>query len=402
MRQKITKRLADTIKATGKLYEIRDSEVIGFGIRITPAGAKSYTYQWRDAAGVWRRETIGRHGTVTADMARATAQKWAGIVASGGDPCPKVAPPTTATMQALADRYMAEHAAYKKSRSALNDSGYWRNHILPAMGALRVAAVTRQQVEALHLSMRATPTNANRVLEVLRKGFNLAEVWGMRAADSNPCKGVKPFKLRPRRRYISASEAQRLGVAMRAMEREGGLVARFVALVRLNIYTGARKGEWLGARWDDVDIQRGILHLADSKSGEAQEIILPPAALDVLAGIGRVLGNPYIIAGAVRAKPLQETRRLWRRLCADAGIEGLRMHDLRHSFASYTVSATGNLAMVRGLLRHADPKTTMRYAHLLDDPLRAAAHAGAGALSALVDGPPPPDNIIAMKKPPPA
>jgi len=399
VKQRLTKRLIDGLAATGKLYEIRDAEIIGFSLRVTPAGVKTYCYQWRDNAGRWRREAIGRHGTLTCDQARAIAQKWAARAAAGEEPNPKGPAPDLATMEQLRDRYMREHAAYKKPRSALNDRGYWDNHILPALTGRTVASITKKDCQALHLRLRATPTNANRVLEVLRKAMNLAEVWDMRPEASNPCRGIEFYKLKKRKRYLSPAEAQRLGAALKALDAEGGLPARFAALVRLEIYTGARKGEWLGAKWDDVDLEKGTLRLADTKSNEAQDVILPPAALGVLAGIKRALGNPYIIAGAKYGQPLQETRRLWKRLCEDAGISGLRMHDLRHSFASYTVTGTGNLAIVGGLLRHADPQTTARYAHLLDDPLRAAAHVGAGHLAYLIDDAPQPDNVVKLKRP---
>lgn len=399
--QRISKRLVDGLAATGKLYEIRDADVIGFAVRVTPAGAKSYTFQWRDADGKWRREVIGRHGTITPDQARAIAQQWAGVVAGGGDPKPRNAAPGTFTMAELHRRYMAEHAAFKKPRSALNDDGYWRNHILPAMGRLQVREVSHADAAALHLKMRGTPTNANRVLEVLRKAMYLAEIWKLRTMGSNPCKGVKPYRLKKRRRYMAPKEAPRFGAALAHMDAMGGLDANFAALVRLSLFTGARKGEWQWARWDDVDASRGVLVCHDTKSNEEQEIIITPLAWEVLQGIKRLPGNPYIITGKKQGQPLKETRRMWRRLCELAGVPagrgagGMVMHDLRHSFASYTVTATGNMAMVTGLLRHADSQTTMRYAHLLDDPLRAAAHTGTQAIAEMM-AQPLQDNVVAL------
>jgi len=400
---KITKRLVDSLSPTSSLYELRDCEVIGFSIRITPAGVKSYCYQWRDASGRYRRETIGRHGTITPDMARSIAQQWAGIVAGGGDPSAtsrQAAASRRVLMQDLFARIETEHLPSKKPRSALNDRGYWRNHILPAMGNTAVADVGPADAAALHLKLRATPTNANRVLEALRKGMNLAEVWKMRPQNSNPCKAVKPYRLKRRKRYLSPAEAPRLGAALEHFEALGGLDARFAALVRLTLYTGARKGEWMQARWDDLDTSRGVLRLPDTKSNEEQELIITPSAAEVLAGIQRVLGNPYIIAGGKAGQPLKETRRLWRRLCDHAGIvpgrEGLRLHDTRHSFASYTLTNTGNLAMVGGLLRHADPQTTARYGHLLNDPLKAAAHSGASSIEELLKQPIA-HNVITLK-----
>lgn len=399
-KSKITKKLVDGLTPTGKLYEVRDAEIIGFHVRVTPAGARTYAFQWRDADGVWRREKIGRHGSVTADAARDIAKQWAGVVAGGGDPKPKPKPgdaPAQITMAALYARYMEEHAAFKKQRSQLNDDGYWRNHIVPAMGEILVKDVTRADVAALHLKMRATPTNANRVLEVVRKALNLAEIWKLRPEGSNPCKGVKPYRLKKRKRYMTPAEGPRLGKALGLFDSMGGLDMYFAALVRLTLFTGARKGEWLTARWDDVDWERCVLNLADTKSNEEQELILPPAAVAVLQALPKMLGNPFIIPGKIEGKPLKDTKRPWRRLCNLAGIEGLRLHDTRHSFASFTISGTGNIAMVGGLLRHADPSTTARYAHLLDDPLKAAGHVGASAINDLLNAPVL-DNVVRLKK----
>jgi integrase len=401
--QRLTKRLVDSLPATGKLYEKRDAEIIGFSVRVTPVGVRTYCFQWRDQSGRWRRESIGRHGTITCDQARDIAQGWAAIVAAGGEPKPKEPPPELATIETLHARFMAEHAPYTKPRTALNYRGYWTNHILPAWAGRTVISIDRADVQALHLSMRSTPVNANRVFETVRKALNLAETWKMRPIGSNPCREVKKFPERKRKRYLKPSEAQQLGQALREMAREGGLTARYVCLVLLEIYTGARKGEWLNAKWSELDLGRGALILPDTKSNEEQELILPPAALEVLKVVERVADNPYIIAGGKAGKPLQETRRLWARLCKAAGIvpgrkDGLVMHDLRHSFASYTITATGNLAIVGGLLRHADPATTARYAHLLDDPLRAAAHTGSSALSDLINSELPKSNVVNLNR----
>ena len=303
-------------------------------------------------------------------------------------------------MEQLKTKFIDGYASTLKPRTKLNYEGYWKNHILPAMKGRLVKDIDEADVKSLHLKMKPTPTNANRVLECLKCALSLAETWKMRPIGSNPCKAVKPYRLKGRKRYLSPSEAKAIGAALREFDREGGLTARYAALVRLEIYTGARKGEWLNGRWVDIDWERLVLKLPDTKSNEEQELILPLVAIDVLRGIERVEGNEYIIAGGAEGKPLQETRRLWARLCKMAGIvpgrAGIVMHDLRHSFASYTVTGTGNLALVGGLLRHADPATTARYAHLLDDPLRHASDIGSGHLAALVDDAPLPENVVPM------
>ena len=223
---------------------------------------------------------------------------------------------------------------------------------------------------ALHQDMQATPYQANRTLAVLSKMFNLAELWGMRPDGSNPCRHVKRYKERKRERFLSDTEYARLGSALR--DAEVSETPSSVAAIRLLMLTGCRLSEILTLRWDCVDLDVGRLNLRDSKSG-AKIVHLGEPAIEVLRGVHRVDGNPWVIAGRRRGGHLTDLQTPWRRIRARAGLDDVRIHDLRHSFASGGLLVGEGLPMIGKLLGHTQVQTTARYAHLAADPVKAAA-----------------------------
>ena len=239
--------------------------------------------------------------------------------------------------------------------------------------------MTRAEVERLHNHLAATPYEANRVLALLSKMFNLAEAWEMRPDGSSPCRHVKKFPEAKRERFLSERELEQLGAALAAAER-GELVGRTgapisphaVAAIRLLIFTGARRGEVLGLRWDWIDWEAQRAELPDSKTGK-KFLYLPPAALDVLRAVPRVEGNPHVIVGGRSGAPLVNLTLPWIAIRAAADLAGVRLHDLRHSFASVGAGAGLSLPMIGALLGHRETATTARYAHLSDDPQRDSA-----------------------------
>ena len=219
--------------------------------------------------------------------------------------------------------------------------------------------------------MRETYCSANRTVALLSKMFNLAEKWGLRPDGSNPCRHVEKYPERKRRRFLSDEELARLGATLEAAEREAVELPSIVAALRLLVLTGARMGEVLSLRWEHVDRVRGVLRLTDSKTG-AKEIPLGNAALDVLDGIKRTT-SPWVIAGRDPKKPLVNLNKAWRRIRERAGLEDVRVHDLRRTAASAGASAGLSLETVGQLLGHTQAATTKRYAFLFDDEKRAAA-----------------------------
>jgi integrase len=211
--------------------------------------------------------------------------------------------------------------------------------------------------------------------------FNLAERWGMRPDGSNPCRHVEKFAERKRERLLSPAELARLGDALAAYD--GSPYA--VAAVKLLVLTGARLGEVLGLRWEWIDFERGEARLPDSKNG-AKTLHLPPPALAVLAVLPRLDGNPYVIVGAKESTALVNLEKPWRAIRRPAGLDDVRLHDLRHAFASVAASSGMGLPIIGKMLGHTQAATTARYAHLASDRVKAAAAAVAGKIAAAMDG----------------
>ena len=352
-------RVVEALRPRARDYVVWDGELAGFGVRVYPSGRKIWVVQSR-GGGLPRRVTLGVHGEVEADRARALAGAAIRTIKSGGDPAAGFAAPTVAD---LAARYLAGHvAASCNAHTAGIYRGSLANHILPALGALPLAEVGRADVAALHRRLRGTPRAANRALAILKKMFALAEEWGMAPEGANPCTGVRKYRERRRERFLSGAEYRRLGGALAAAEAEGWASEGAVAALRLIMLTGCRSGEILNLRWDDVDRGGGELRLRQSKTG-ARMVPLTPTAATVLDAIAREPGNPWVIRGRKRGTRLASLTAEWYRIRARAGLDGLRIHDLRHSYATRALSAGESLAMIGRLLGHADIASTLRYAH---------------------------------------
>jgi integrase len=389
MRGKITKRSVDALKPAdgGAEAVLWDTEVKGFGVRVQRGGSKSYILHYRGGIGrgaTLRKLTIGRHGSPwTAEMARAEAKRLLGMVEGGADPAAdRIARKEAPTVADLAERFLAEHAdAKRKASTALEYRRLLDRIILPALGGRKVMDVTRHDTAKLHHGLRETPYQANRLLAVLSKMFNLAERWGLRPDGSNPCRLIEKFAERKRERMLSPAELARLGDALAAY----GGSPYAVAAVKLLVFTGARLGEVLGLKWEWIDFERGEARLPDSKTG-AKTLHLPPPALAVLAVLPRLDGNPHVIAGAKDGASLVNLEKPWRAIRKAAGLDEVRLHDLRHAFASVAASSGMGLPIIGKMLGHTQAATTNRYAHLASDPVKAAAAAVAGKIAAAMAG----------------
>jgi integrase len=276
------------------------------------------------------------------------------------------------TVAQLAERYMTEHAEVKKKpASAKTDRQMLRDYVQPKLGHLAVADVSRQDVAALHHGLHEKPYLANRVLALVSKMLNLAERWGLRPDGSNPCRHVEKFKEYKRERYLTSEELSRLTQAIAEAEAEGTESVHALAALRLLILTGCRLREILRLRWEHVDFEHGRLALPDSKTG-AKTVFLATAAQEVLAGIPRTEGCPWVIEGRKPKTHLSDLKGPWRRLSQKAELKDLRIHDLRHSFAAVGAGLGLSLPMIGKLLGHTQPRTTARYAHLAADPMHEA------------------------------
>ncbi|WP_342111035.1 site-specific integrase [Methylobacterium sp. SI9] len=379
--KRITKSAVEAILPGQTLW---DAELKGFGVRCQRRD-RVYGLKYR-LQGQQRWFTIGKHGSPwTADQARREAKRLLGLVASGEDPAMKKATDRSApTVAELADLFLSEHVAAKNKGSTYAEYARLVNRIVKLrLGRRRANDVTHEDVRRLHFEYRATPYQANRLLALLSKMF----AWSGRRGERNPCTGVERFGEKKRRRYLSAAEIQRLGAVLDQCECEGGVSLYPVAAIRLLLLTGARLSEILALRWAWVDQERACLSLPDSKTG-AKEIHLSDPALAILAALPRVVDNPFVVVGQRPGRHLVNLEKPWRYVRAQAGLDDVRLHDLRHSFASIGAGAGLGLPMIGALLGHTQAATTARYAHLAADPLKVANEVIGQKILALMSGPP--------------
>ena len=372
---RLTKRVLDAAQYEGGTDYRWDEVLPGFGARVYPSGKKSFVVSYR-LHGRKKIMVLGKYGVLTLDQARKKARAALVSAADGADPSSarqalRVAP----TVADLADRYLEEHARpKKKTKSVEEDERMLAQRILPAIGTLKVMAVDRNDIATLHARLHETPYLANRVLALLSKAFNLAETWGWRDPGSNPCRHVDHYPERNRERHLSAEEISRLGEVLGEVEQERSALPGAIAVVRLLLLTGCRLREIMHLRWEDVDFERSCLHLPDSKTGR-RTVHIGSAALDVLTHIEREKGNPWVIRGARRGQHLVNPTKPWHRIRERAGLSDVRLHDLRHTYASFGAGAGFSLLLIGKMLGHRNASTTQRYAHLAASPVRQAVEA---------------------------
>ena len=382
----LSSRAVDSLPAEGRDRIFWDRELPGFGVRVYSSGRKVYVVQSR-SRGVPRRVTLGTHDELTTAQARLRAAQVIDRIKRGQEPIPSPAE-AVATIADLAERYLSAHVAQNcNAHTAGIYKGSLENHILPALGMMPLAMVETAHVATLHYRLRETPRAANRVLSVLSKMFSLASAWGLVADGTNPCRGVRKYKEKKRERFLTRDEYRRLGMALAEAEAEAqagadGAVSPYaIAALRLLMLTGCRLNEILTLRWDDIDRTAGEFRLRDGKTG-ARMVPLTPTAEMVLAGIARVQGNPWVIVGKQPGTRLSNITADWYRLRAHAGLDDVRIHDLRHSYASRALAAGESLSMIGKLLGHADIQSTARYAHLARETERLSAARVGGSIGA--------------------
>lgn len=348
-----------------------DSGLPGFGIRVHASGHKVYVAQARIPGGLPKRGVIGRYAEITIEDARRKAVEMIDRIRRGLDPAPPAEPPEP-TVADLAEHYMTAHAEVNCRPKTVEQYRCLLDvHILPELGALKLSEVNRSHASALHYRMRDTPYRANQAVGMVSRMFKLATVWGMTPARPDPCRSVKRYRERECERFLSEQEYARLGRVLSEAESEGGPMASAVAAVRLLLLTGCRRNEILRLRWDDVDRTAGELRIRESKTGPRRVPLTAPVER-VLARIARIEGNPWVIAGARRGEPLKNINAHWFRLRERAGLEELRLHDCRHSFASEALALGEGLPTIARLLGHKTVMTTYRYAHLAEDSEKAS------------------------------
>lgn len=379
----LSKRFVDAAAPRTVEYELYDSEIPGLALRVYPSSRKVYALYYRTGGGRKRRLTLGSHGALAPDQARRLAREKLAEVTRGGDPAgERRRARQLPDLAALVERYRAEHLANKKPSTRPRAEGLLQRLILPALGKRKVEAITRADVLALHRAHRATPVEANRAVTLLAGILTWAEDEGLRLPpEGNPCRRVKKHPERRRERYLSQQELARLGIALSAAERDGTESPAAILAIRLLLLTGCRKSEVLKLRWDDVDLARACLHLPDSKTG-AKTVPLGAPALRLLAEAER--SGPWVCPGSRPGQPLKNLYKPWGRICQRATVAGVRPHDMRHSYVSVGASGGESLVIVGAIVGHSATSMTERYAHLSDNPVRAAADRISSSIAAVM------------------
>jgi integrase len=380
---KITKRAVDALKsAPDRDVLLWDDELPGFGVRCRPSGAKSYFLKYRTHGGRQRWLTLGAHGPLTPDQARAKALREKAAIGEGSDPSgERQRKRRESTVAEVADRYLSEHvAAHNKASTAAEARRIVETRIKRELGAIKITDLTRADIKAWHQAMSATPYEANRALAYCSKMLNLAAMdWQLRA--DNPSIGIKRFPERKRERFFSDDELAKIGEALSAAEQAGSESPGFILLVRLLATTGMRLGEVLELLWSDIDLPGRAIRLRDAKSG-ARTVHLGAAAVSVLDSVEDKCG--YVIRGLDPAKPLSinSAEKRWHRLRDRAGIPNGRLHDLRHTAGTFAALAGGSAFVVRDLLGHKTLAMTGRYVERAADMVRATADAVSSRVAA--------------------
>ena len=375
-------------RAVGKLEVHKDTvfwdrELTGFGVRVYPTGSKVYIAQARGPEGP-KRVAVGRHGVIGAEQARKRAALIIARIKAGEEAVPEPMKPTGGpSVCEVAARYLTEYVEVRcKPNTSAATRSVLEKHIVPALGKLPLAAVERAQVAELHQRLYETPAVANMAVRILSAMYRLACEWGIVPEGlANPCRSIMKYPEHKRERFLTDEEFIRLGEALDEVEAGGGASAPAVAAIRLLTLTGCRRNEILSLRWEDVALDENELKLPDTKTG-ARAVPLPPPAVELLAGLPREPGNPWVIPGRKPGTRLQNLDDAWRAVRARAGLEGVRIHDLRHSYASRALALGESLPMIGRLLGHRQIETTARYAHLARDSAQEAAERVAASISA--------------------
>ena len=360
-----------------------DRELTGFGVRVYPTGGKVFVAQARgpdgpDGPHKGRRITVGRHPVLGAEQARKRAALIIARVKAGEEPVPLPLPakyhggPTVAD---LARRYLEEHVAVRcKPKTQRTARSVVNRHIVPALGRLPLAAVERGHVIALHESLCETPAMANMVVETLIYMFKLAKGWDMVPEDHvDPCRSIPMNPKRKRERFLTDAEFTRLGQVLDEVSGNGSQVsAGAITTIRLLMLTGCRKSEIMTLRWQHVDLDRAEMRIVNGKTGD-RTVHLSPSAVAVLVALPREPGNPWVVPGTKPGTHMADIDTAWQGIRAKAGLRDVRIHDIRHSFASRALALGEGLPIIGRLLGHRRVETTARYAHLARDSVRQSA-----------------------------
>lgn len=387
---KLTKTVVDAAQPKSDPYELRDTAIPGFLLKVTPAGRKIFMVAYVANNGQRRKPAIGRFGEITVDQARTIAQDWLADVRKGKDPSvERSAARRAPTVKELFDRFIADYSELRNKPSTVESNrGYGKLYIIPHLGQMKVPDVTRADIANLMKKMSKTPTNANRVLSAVRKMFNMAEVWGMRPDGSNPCRHIPKFPERGKTRLITDAELKRLYAYLDKAEADG-LEHPFILLaVRLQFEFAARMSEILKLEWSWVDLDNRRVEWPESKTGgmskpmsaEAVRLFKTAPRLEVSSYVCPSVFDPNL--------PMSKHTYYqgWRRILGRAGLQRIGTHSIRHRSATDIANSGIPVKVGMALTAHKTVTMFMRYVHTEDDPVRAAADVVALRRQTLIGG----------------
>ena len=352
---RITKRTVDALTVGEKDTVFWDRDLAGFGVRVHASGRKTYVVQSRGPSGP-KRVTLGLHGDLSADEARKQAAVVIDRIKRGEASVP-VAPEAELTVGALAERFMRVHVeVHCKPSTIATYRSLLERHILPALGAMALSAVGRGEIAALHHSLRDRAHTANATVRVVSSMFQRAEAWELVPPGRNPCRRVRRYAQHSRERFLTPEEYRRLGRVLNEAHADGSVWPPAIAAIRLLMLTGCRHSEILALRWDDVNRTVGELRLRDAKTGPRMVPLTAPVAL-VLDAIRRAPGNPWVIVAKTPSGRMSSVKHYWHRIRAQAGLDDLRLHDCRHSYASRALALGESLPAIGKLLGHRKVST---------------------------------------------
>lgn len=362
-----------------KRDDLYDTSTIGFVLECQSSGTKTYVFRYQDQYGKLKQRRIAPYGDITFAEAQKIARKWRAEVIMGGDPAAKKAEKKAVlTYNELADQHLAYVKTY--SRNPFNTDSILRVHLRPKWGSKRLDEITTPDVAKWLGELRHSgkaPATVEKIRVTFNRSFELALRWQTPGVKFNPVRGIQRPKIaNARDRFLSSTEAARLLAAA-----DASLNPQLGNIVRLLLLTGARKRELLDAQWEHFDLDRRAWFIPTSKTGKSRYVPLSQAALDVIEKLPRFKRCPWLLPNPETRRPYTDIKHPWETARAAAGLDGLHIHDLRHSAASFMINAGIDLFAVGKVLGHADHQSTMRYAHLANDTLLAAVEAGAAKMN---------------------
>ena len=358
---RLTQARIDALRPGRTVRDVRDADLKGFGIRLYPTGRRCFfIHSQHEGRRAWK--IVGDAASLSLEDARMRARSML-VAAMNGTP----AVSDHVLFEDVAEEVFRRYGRNWKPGTLKVNRGYFARQILPWFKARPIAAITAADVREWFASLHATPVAADRSAPVLSVIMAQAEAYGYRPEGSNPCRGIRRYRRKGRERFLSADEVRRLGTVLRRHEGQSPV---HVAIIRLLLLTGCRKGEIVTLRWREY--RDGHLHLEDSKTGP-RTVWLSSAARRILERQPRT--SPWVFPGRRTggSMDVEAVGKFWRRLRPETGLDGVRLHDLRHTYASAAVMTGENVLTVGRLLGHHDPGTTLKYSHLGDDAVALAA-----------------------------